>query len=60
MHSIRKRISHPSTSKALALIEELAPDRAYLTHISHLMGLHASVILPPNVHLAFDGLKVQL
>ncbi|MEO7079978.1 MAG: MBL fold metallo-hydrolase [Flavobacteriales bacterium] len=55
-----KHISHFNLEEALALIEELAPGRAYLTHISHLMGLHASVALPPNVHVAFDGLKVQL
>lgn len=62
VNALRKKahISHFNLEEALALIEELAPDRAYLTHISHLMGLHASVILPPNVHLAFDGLKVQL
>ena len=62
LNALRKEehISHLNLEEALALIEELAPGRAYLTHISHLMGLHASVSLPPNVHVAYDGLKVQL
>lgn len=53
-------ISHFNVEEALELIGELAPGRAFLTHISHYMGLHASVELPPHVHLAYDGLKVDL
>lgn len=56
----KEHISHFNLEEALALIEELAPKRAYLTHISHLMGLHASVKLPANVQAAYDGLKVVL
>ena len=39
----------------------IAPQRAYLTHISHRMGLHAEVepTLPPNIHLAYDGLEIE-
>ncbi|MDX2002243.1 MAG: MBL fold metallo-hydrolase [Chitinophagales bacterium] len=57
-----KHISHFNLSEALELIEELAPETAYLTHISHQMGLHEEVSkeLPSNVHLAYDGLKLQL
>lgn len=50
--------SHFNLEEALALVEELVPGRAYLTHISHLMGLHGSVKLPPHVQLAYDGLTV--
>ncbi len=62
VNALRKKehISHFNLEEALALIEELAPDRAYLTHISHLMGAHATVRLPANVALAYDGLKVEL
>ncbi len=62
VNALRKEehISHLNLEEALALIEELAPGQAYLTHISHLMGLHKSVSLPSNVHVAYDGLKVQL
>jgi len=52
-----KHISHFSLEQALNLIRQLSPKRAYLTHVSHQMGLHAEVQkdLPPNVMLAFDG-----
>ena len=55
-------ISHFSLKEALALINELKPARAYITHISHQMGLHRQVqkTLPPNVFLAYDGLEVYL
>jgi phosphoribosyl 1,2-cyclic phosphate phosphodiesterase len=62
VNALRKKehISHFNLEEALQLIAELAPERAYLTHISHLMGLHADVALPPHVHLAYDGLKVEV
>ena len=55
-------ISHFNLEEALAMIGELKPGSAYLTHISHKMGLHAEVEkeLPDNVFLAYDGLKIQL
>jgi phosphoribosyl 1,2-cyclic phosphate phosphodiesterase len=48
--------------QALALIEELKPKRAFITHISHRMGLHDKVNqdLPKGVQLAFDGLEFEL
>lgn len=59
---IREHYSHLNLAEALTLVEELQPRRAYFTHISHWMGLHADVeaILPPHVHLAHDGLVVDL
>ncbi|MDX5346305.1 MAG: MBL fold metallo-hydrolase [Hymenobacteraceae bacterium] len=64
LNALRKEphISHFSLSEALALVEELQPEQTYLTHISHLMGLHREVEaeLPPNVNLAFDGLQFQV
>jgi phosphoribosyl 1,2-cyclic phosphate phosphodiesterase len=62
VNALRKKehISHFNLEEALAFIAELAPERAFLTHISHLMGRHAEVELPPNVHLAYDGLTVDL
>ncbi|MBA9079739.1 MBL fold metallo-hydrolase [Rufibacter quisquiliarum] len=55
-------ISHFSLSEALALLEDLAPQQAYLTHISHLLGLHREIEteLPPHIRLAFDGLTLSL
>jgi len=54
-------ISHFSLPEALELIRELRPGSAYITHISHQMGTHASVEagLPENVHLAYDGLRLE-
>lgn len=59
---IEKHISHFNLEEALDLIGELKPKRAYLTHISHLMGLHQEInaLLPEQVFLAYDGLKIDL
>jgi phosphoribosyl 1,2-cyclic phosphate phosphodiesterase len=63
LNALRKEphISHFSLSEALALFEELKPQKAYITHISHLMGLHREVEaeLPDFVRLAYDGLKLE-
>ena len=55
-------ISHLTLAEALVLIEELKPKSAYLTHISHNLGLSRDVeqTLPNHVHLAYDGLKLSL
>lgn len=58
----KEHISHFTLEEALALIEELQPCRAYLTHISHQLGLHREVEaeLPARVRLAYDGLCVSV
>lgn len=58
---IDPHIAHLNLEEALALVAELAPQRTYLTHISHLLGGHAAVstALPSGVHLAFDGQVLQ-
>ena len=55
-------ISHFTLEEALELIQKINPRKAYLTHISHLLGLHEEVNreLPENVELAYDGLKIDL
>ena len=55
-------LSHFTLSQALELIDKLNVPMAYLTHISHRLGLHAEVEkeLPPNVRLAYDGLVLDL
>jgi len=57
----QKHISHFTLEQALEVIDMVKPERAYLTHISHQMGKHADISaeLPPNVYLAYDGLKVS-
>ncbi|WP_339705609.1 MBL fold metallo-hydrolase [uncultured Kriegella sp.] len=54
--------SHFNLEEALAFVKKMKPEKAYLTHISHLLGFHAEVEkkLPKNVHLAFDNLVVEL
>lgn len=51
-------ISHFTFQEALDLIEELKVERAYLIHISHMMGTHEDIIswCPPNVLPCFDGM----
>ncbi|MDR3365600.1 MAG: MBL fold metallo-hydrolase [Prevotellaceae bacterium] len=55
-------LSHFTLGEALRLIEELKPARAYLTHVSHQLGLYAELqpTLPSNVQLACDGLKIAI
>ncbi|WP_435262241.1 MBL fold metallo-hydrolase [Tenacibaculum sp. nBUS_03] len=53
--------THFNIDEALAFIEEVNPKKAYLTHISELLGFHeeAEKELPNNVFLAYDGLSVH-
>jgi phosphoribosyl 1,2-cyclic phosphate phosphodiesterase len=54
-------LSHFTLAQALELIDKLEVPQAYLTHISHKLGLHAAVEseLPPTVKLAYDGLVLD-
>jgi phosphoribosyl 1,2-cyclic phosphate phosphodiesterase len=64
LDSLRKEphLSHLSLDQSIALIKELNPKQAYLIHISHFMGLHDQVSseLPKNIHLSYDGLKLNV
>jgi len=55
-------ISHFTLEEAIQLVAQVKPESAYFTHISHRLGTHQEVekILPPNIHLAFDGLKITI
>ena len=59
---IEKHISHFNLEEAIEVIQELKPKKAYLTHISHLLGKHKDVeeILPSNIGLCYDGLEISL
>jgi phosphoribosyl 1,2-cyclic phosphate phosphodiesterase len=52
--------AHMNLEEALAFVERLQPEKAWLTHISHHMGLAADVepTLPEGVFLAYDGLHI--
>ena len=54
--------SHFSVAEALALIRRVGPREAYLTHMSHEIGLHAVTepMLPPRVRMAYDTLQIEI
>ena len=56
-----KHFSHYCLREALEVIAQVQPERAFLTHMSHEMGLHAEVEreLPEGVRLAYDGLQID-
>jgi len=53
--------SHFNLAEALDFINEIKPKQSFLTHISHLFGLHEQIneTLPENVQLAYDGLVLS-
>ena len=57
-----EHISHFNLEEALAFIAIIQPEKAYLTHISHLFGKHREIeeSLPENVFIAYDGLEIEL
>jgi len=54
--------SHLNLKQALAIVEEIQPERAYFTHISHHLGFHDEVEkeLPEGVFLAYDNLQISI
>jgi len=54
--------SHFNLEEALEFIEKIKPKKAYLTHISHMLGFHEEVekSLSENVFLAYDNLKITV
>jgi phosphoribosyl 1,2-cyclic phosphate phosphodiesterase len=64
LNALRKEehISHFNLKQAIEVVQNLQPQKAYFTHISHLLGKHADVSyeLPPNIELAYDGLSIVI
>lgn len=54
--------SHFSVDEAIEIIKLVAPKRAYLTHMSHRVGLHGELEhrLPEGVIAAYDGMEVEI
>jgi phosphoribosyl 1,2-cyclic phosphate phosphodiesterase len=54
--------THFNLQEALDFIALIQPEKAFLTHISHLMGFHEEVQqkLPENVYLAYDNLEITI
>lgn len=57
----KEHLSHFTLAQALDIIGRARPGRAYLTHMSHQLGLHRDLCgeLPENVYPAYDGLKIK-
>ncbi len=57
-----KHISHFSLDEAVEIIKEINPRKAFITHLSHFIGLHENIqqTLPDNIFLAWDGLCVNV
>jgi len=55
-------ISHFNLEEAVEILEELAPKKAYLIHISHQLGLHDEIDneLPSFIRCAYDGLSIEV
>lgn len=53
-------ISHLNLAEAFDLVEQIQPQRAFLTHLSHYMGTHEATerLLPPHIRVAYDGLTL--
>ncbi|GAB6278811.1 MAG: Beta-lactamase domain protein [Bacteroidetes bacterium 38_7] len=54
--------AHFNLQQAIDIIHHLRPQSAYLTHISHGLGLHEKTekSLPPNIFIAYDGLEIVI
>lgn len=63
INALRKEahISHFTLDEAKTLLKELKPKKAYLTHISHLLGKHDEVQkeLPDFIEIAYDGQEID-
>ncbi len=57
-----RHVSHFSVGEAVEILTKLKPESAFLTHLSHFVGLHAEVNkkLPDFIQLAYDGLEVMV
>lgn len=58
-------LSHFTLAQSLEVVERLRPERTYLVHMSHRIGLHRDVDrelseLPFFVRLGYDGLRIGL
>lgn len=54
--------THFNLEEALAFIALIQPEKAYLTHVSHIFGFHQDIqkSLPRNVFVAYDNLEITI
>lgn len=64
INALRRELhySHFNLEQALAIIDEIKPERAYLTHVSHRLGKYVDVSqeLPQNVFLGIDNQVIEV
>ena len=58
----KKHISHFTLDEAIKILQQLQPEQAFITHISHQLGLHEEIEkeIPSFIKLAYDGLKIEI
>jgi phosphoribosyl 1,2-cyclic phosphate phosphodiesterase len=57
----RPHPTHSTIARAVEWVAELAPRRAFFTHMSHDLGhVQTEASLPPNARLAYDGLEIEV
>ncbi len=53
--------THMSVNQALEAAERIGPQRTYFTHMCHDLGhIETELVLPENVRLAYDGLRLTV
>ena len=53
--------THSTVDRSIQTVEQLAPRRAFFTHICHdLKHQRAESLLPPHIRLAYDGLELTV
>lgn len=54
--------SHQTIEAAIDFASKVGAHETYLIHMSHDAGLHAEteILLPPHVHLAYDGMEITV
>jgi phosphoribosyl 1,2-cyclic phosphate phosphodiesterase len=53
--------THSTVERSIRTVDQLAPHRAFFTHICHDLGHErAESMLPPHIRLAYDGLEIQV
>ncbi len=57
----REHHTHISVAENVALMQQLAPQRGFLTHCGHAVDYESTArSLPPNMTPAYDGLEIEL
>jgi phosphoribosyl 1,2-cyclic phosphate phosphodiesterase len=53
--------THSTVAHSIQTVTQLAPRRAFFTHISHdLPHGETESVLPPHIRLAYDGLEITV